>query len=187
MVAAVGRDVTGGMSDPSFLRHDRVGLAVGLAFVYGFIGVGVFVKLNFAGRVLEPMVGFQAAMAPIFVFAAVVAAADRPRLVPVVVIAPLVGAGVVAVGFVMVHSADPSVRDLVEAVVLVCGFLVGFVTSWATLGFVAGTVVRWRHRETVSRRTLAGACLGVVCGGLVVAVSYLVLVDFLSGLGDQLA
>lgn len=181
------RDMTGGMSDPSFLRHDRVGLAVGLAFVYGFIGVGVFLELNFAGRVLEPMVGFQAAMAPIFVFAAVVAAAGRPRLVPVVVLAPLVGAGVVAVGVAMVQLADPSVRELVFVVGGVCGLLVGFVTSWATLGFVAGTVVRWRRRETVSRRTLAGACLGVVCGGLVVAVSYLVLVDFLSGLGDQLA
>lgn len=188
--AAAYPAMTDPLDAPSGETVGRVRGVVGLAGLYGGVGVGVLLRLTdggFAGQVLVPMVVLQVAMAPIAGVAGYVSYRGRPRLVPVVGLATLGGAALTTIGFVVVTVADPSGSDLVSAVGLVCGFLVGFVTSWTTLGFVAGTAARWRRRDTVSWQQLETACLGVIVGGLVVGVTYMFLVDVLSGLGDQLA
>lgn len=166
----------------------RVRLVVALAFLYGVLSMGVLLQLS-DGRlgvaVLEPIVVLQVALVPVAGFVGYVTYVGRPALMSVVAVAALGGAAVLTIGLLLVTPADHVNITCAASAGSGCLVLIGFVPSWAILGFGTGTAARWRRRSTVSWRRLAAACVAVIIAGVFIGLTYAVLVESLSNWGDQ--
>lgn len=177
------RDVVDRLHRRAFSPAALVGLS--LLFGYGAVVIGFAFRVG--GLSGLPLVfGLQAASVPVLFASARATTSRRPALVPAIALAPVAGAAT-RVGVTVAPGSG--VGDAVATALVVVVSVAGFAVSWAVLGYVGGTALRWNRRgDRIARLEVLRSCSLVVAGAVLSAVSYGVSwTYFVVGLGDQIA
>lgn len=175
--------MTRGFANP-LRRHasSPAALVALLLFGYGAAVIGFLFRVG-AISGLQLAAALQATSVPVLFASVWATSAERPVLVPAFALAPAVG---VATRMGVTAAPTGGYGDAVAVSLVVAPTVAGFAVSWAVLGYVGGTALRWgRRRDRISRLELLGTCSLVLAGTVLTWVLYGVFwTYFVVGLGD---
>lgn len=156
-----------------------------LLFGYGAVVMGFTFRVGGVSG-LALVVALQVASVPVLFAAAWATTSGRAARVPAFALAPTVGA---ATRVVVTVAPGAGVSDAISVALVVVTSVSAFAVSWAVLGYVGGTALRWNRRgDRIARLELLRSCSLVLAGTVLTAALYGVAWTFLVvGLGDQIA
>lgn len=164
-------------------RHVLSPAVVGvLLFGYGTLVVGFLFRVGGVSG-LQLVVALQVASVPVL-FASTWATVSRGlALVPAFALAPVAG---VATRVSVTVALSAGVGEALTVALVAVPTVAGFTISWAVLGYVGGTALRWnRRRDRIVRLELLRSCSLVLAGTALSCVLYGVSwTYYVVGLGD---